>query len=399
MKKLILITALIAISLRATLYAQNDYVGYGMKRMDKSKTELTFNANQSLITIKDFVVLKEGRMILELSGSDDYSSFSNLDSLLSVFRKDIAFYKDSLDTDPTGGVRIDYALNEEYPFKKIRFKKYRSDGNIFLNQGGDISKMKFEQDTIRIIMQKSKPGLGSKKNGGCMIPYSIQATFILSNYYDIDKVIAGHTLKGIVDTLEKACNVKGSEKGWYWYIHPTSFVYNPYYTGANKLQSYKRLISSEYDVYPSKSRRNAITVPLHIGAGLTRNIITPSAEAGIQFQRYTRWNSDNYDYFKLTVSPYFFFEKDLSGNYLVKDNWFANLDIGSVYESNDKSWLGKRASVGVGYLVINKGNYFKNTTMKLYSELEIRERLTICPELIFTDNFKQIFPGFTLKVF
>ncbi|MCW3122185.1 MAG: hypothetical protein JWQ38_1677, partial [Flavipsychrobacter sp.] len=128
MKKLILSTVLILISLQAQLYAQNDYVSAGMKRMSvKSKAELTFNANEEMIYIKDFVVLKQGRMILELNSMKDYESFRNLDSILQLLRKDIAFYKDSLDADPTDHVRIDYALNEEYAFKKIRFKKYKPD--------------------------------------------------------------------------------------------------------------------------------------------------------------------------------------------------------------------------------------------------------------------------------
>ena len=397
MKKLILSTALIAISLQGNLYAQNDYISAGMKRMSKSKTELTFNANENMIFLKDFVVLKEGRMILELCGVDDYESFRNLDSLLRVFRKDIAFYKDSLDANPTGHVRIDYAMNEEYPFKKIRFKKYEADGSIFLNQAGDISKLKFDQDTIRLIIQKSRPGIHTRKSAPCSIPYSIQATFILGNYYDIDKVVADNVLKGIVDTLEKASQLKKTVKSSY--VNPLSIVYNPYYTGKAKLQRYEWLIKSEYDVYGVKHSKHFISVDAKLGAGLIRNTMAPTGEIGIQYNKYVNWNHNNRDFLTLFATPYFFFDKNVKGDYQTNDNWFINADIGSVYESNEGRWLGKMASFGVGYLVVNKGGYFKNTTMKVFTDLQVRQGFTIVPEFIFTDNFKQIFPGFTVKVF
>jgi hypothetical protein len=407
MKKLILSTALIAISLQAKLYAQDGEQPTYVKNLMRSKTEQTFNAQESWIGIRDFVVLKEGRMILELAQAQDYDDFRHLDSILQNFRRDIAFYKDSLNANPTGHVRIDYVLNPEYSFKKIRFKKYDADGNIFMNQDGNISRLKFDQDTIRIIIQKSMEGIGRGKNGPCTFPYSIQATFVLGNYYDIDKVVADHALKGIIDTLVQTTKAKNQKKinrpPYYYFVHPLSIVYNPYYSGEGSLRTYDRLMKNEYDIMlnhlGNHLKEQYLSINPYIGMGLVRNTIAPMAEIGLQYNKRVGGSQNYRDFFRVSAAPYFFFDKDAEGNYKTNDNWFINADIGSTYDGNEKGWLGKTVSFGAGYLVVQNGGYFKNTTFKIFTDMQVVQRFTIVPEIIFTNNFKQIFPGFTLKVF
>lgn len=392
MKKLILITALIAISLPGKLFAQS----YVAKQMSKSKTEQTFNANDAFFNIRDFVVLKEGRMILDLHYLKDYEGFRNMDSLLTEFMKDIAFYKDSLSANPTGHVRIDYVINPEYSFKKIRFKQYNADGKIFMNQGGDISKLKFEEDTVRIIMQKSRPGLGHGKNGPCQIPYAIQATFLLGNYYDVNRVLADKVLNNVVDTLEKASQKKQTNTRSS--TDQQSIIYNPYYTGKGSLKHYDRLLANEYDVSSAigyKSRY--INVNASLGAGLIRNVVAPMADIGLQYNRI--WSKSVHNIFRLSATPYYLFDKNAEGTYLVRDNWFVNLALGSIYDAAEPGWLGKEVTFGAGYLFIQKGDYFKNTTVKIFTDLQVVKGFTIVPEVIATNNFKQFFPGITLKVF
>ncbi len=395
MKK-ILFTVLAIASATGHLLAQSDYVSAQAKYRSRSKAEQTFNAYEGLINIRDFVVLKEGRLILELSDLNDYKDFHNMDSLLERFQKDITFYKDSLRSDPTGNMRIDYAMNTEYGFKKIRVKRYRPDGNMFLNNNGDISRLKFEQDTVRLVIQKFKPGLGNKKNP-CMIPYSIQATFLLDNYYDVDKVIADHALRGIIDTLENRSRNKGTEK--MIYSHPISILYNPYMTGKNIRVYKKTLMTSDNISYRHPKRKFDLDV--YMGAGLVRNTLATMAEAGFRWNNRVgnRNNTQDRDFVRLSVAPYFFFGKNIKGEYTVSDNWFINACVGSVYGTNAETWLGPEASFGVGYLAVNNGGYFKGTTMKVFTNLQIRPKFTISPEVIATNNFKQFFPGFTVKVF
>ncbi len=394
MKKLILCTALILISLQAKLYAQDDNTSEWTKLMSRSKTDVTFNVWPTMIAIRDFVVLKEGRMIVELSDEHDYASFRNLDSILVNFRKDIAFYKDSLDANPTGSARIDYVLNDDYSFKTIRFKKYNANGNSFLSRDAEISRLKFEQDTIRIIVHKTKPGFSTKKNGGCSVSYAVQATFILGNYYDIDKVVGDKVLTGIMDTLEKESIVKRKKR---FGRNPITISYNPYYTGKGRLIKRNVLMNGEFD-YEIWYKKPKFSFNPQFGVGVVRSTLTPVTDIAFQYNRYWANNKER-NIFRISGTGYYFFDKDVKGNFIVNDNWFINAVVGNISDKNDPSWYGREATFGVGYLVSQKGGYFKNTTMRVFTDIMIVKGVSLVPEIIATDNFKQFFPGITLKVF
>ncbi len=405
MKKAILIAALL-VSAKGLLTAQENETPNYIKRMSMSKTEQTFNINEGLIGIRDFVTLKEGRLILELSGIEDYESFHNLDSLLEQFKKDIAFCRDSLDASPTANARIDYVLNPEYSFKKIRIKKYQQESPIFLNNNGSISRMKFEQDTIRLILQKSKPGIGKGKNGPCSVAYSVQATFIMGNYYDIDKVIADHVLAGIIDTLKKKTltsrQLRHKDNPWYVQNHPVSITYNPYFAGPNALKRTDWLLRNEYDMStkPAHSPRY-MDISGNIGVGLIRNTLAPMGEFYLQFNSYLSGGAaQDRNIFRLSATPFFFFDRNAAGENIVNDNWFVNVSVGTIYGNFvSRGWVGREATIGFGYLLAEKGGYFKNTTFKIFTDLLYSSHLTLVPELIFTNNMKQIYPGLTLKIF
>jgi hypothetical protein len=397
MRKLILCAALIVISLQGSLYAQDDNESSYYKLMNRSKTEQTFNLWPSMVGIRAFVVLNEGRLILDLSRLDDFENFRSLDSVLVSLRKDIAFYKDSLDAFPASGWRIDYVLNTEYSSKKIRFIKHESAGNSFLNREGDISRLKFEQDTVRIIIQKSMPGIGNKTNP-CMIPYSIQATFVLGNYYDIDKIVSSRELAGIIDTLQATAETKKKQK--YYFLKPITIVYNPYFNGPQRLKKYNDLLNNEYSMHGTSgiSGNSRISFNPQFGAGIMRNNFVPVADVAFAYNRY--WNNyKDRNIFKISGTGYYFFDKDEKGNFIINDNWFISATIGSIYSRANEGWYGRECTIGAGYLVSRKGNYFKNNTFRVFTDIMIVKGVSLVPEVIVTDNFKQIFPGLTLKVF
>lgn len=396
MKKLILSAALILLSAYGALFAQdNAEESYTARLMGMTKAAQTFNVNENLINIRDFVVLREGRMMLELTDITDYESFRNMDSILREFKKDIAFYKDSLAANPVGNVRIDYSYSPGFSFKKLRFKRYNPDGSMFLNQGGDISRLKFDQDTICIILQKEKPGIG----GRCMIPYTVQAVFYLDNYYDVDRLLADNMLNKVVDTLEKVSRTKESHVNKKRLFSQYSITYNPYYAGEGSLQMVEWLMKNEYSLPARKRTNEFISINATLGLGLVRNTLAPTGDIGIQYSKY--WGSRSmHNLTRLSASPYFLFDKDEKNNYVVRDNWFINAEIGSIYDKKNKAKLTDReVTFGVGYLVLQKGDYFKNTTFKIFTNLMLTDGLTLMPEIIVTDNFKQIFPGLTLKIF
>jgi hypothetical protein len=77
----------------------------------------------------------------------------------------------------------------------------------------------------------------------------------------------------------------------------------------------------------------------------------------------------------------------------------VNAEIGSEYDNKTFGVQSRRASIGCGYLFGPKGGYFQNTTFKVFTSIEVFQKVTLSPEVIITNNFKQVFPGFTVKVF
>ena len=399
MNKLILCTALILISLQGGIFAQTS-----SPKPTRSKTDITFNPCVSCyIHIKDIVYLKEGRMIIDLNTTKDYVSFHNMDSLLISFRKAIAFYKDSLEANGTGHVRIDYVINPKADIRKIRFKKYPPDGSSFVEKNGDVSMLKLEQDTVRIILEKEQQvddkWYIKRHNGSTTFQYAIQATFLLNNYTDVDKLIADKAgLKRIIDTMEQA--KKEYAAGENGYISAMTTFYKPYATTGQRYRKFASILNDEND-YSSNRKSDYLTGLFNMGVGLTRNTFTPSVDLGLQIIK--GWPSskgvEQYRYYSAFLSANYFFSNNSSGDYLTHMNVFANFMYGTKYDTEFDGLQNKKAAIGIGYLIHPEGNYFKKTTLKVFMEIQLPRGITVCPELIATNDFKQIFPGITVKLF
>lgn len=411
MNKLILSTALILISLHGTLFAQTT----DMHTLP-SRTESTFNpCIPCYIHIKDVVMLKDKKMVLELFRIEDYALLKNMDSILMNFRKDIAFYKDSLESNNMGNVRIDYVYNLKNNTRKIRFNKYPAEGQSFVKVNNDVSRLKIEQDTVHIVIENEMPlkeamfikVKGPGKELLNIFPYSIQLTFTLNNYTDVDQIIADKVeMKRIVDTLEEAKRPLASGKRGH--VGVVSSVYRPYLSESVKkawspalvrYKQYNGVIKDELD--NGYNTHDYLTADFNMGLGLIRNTLAPSADLGLQlllgYKKYR--SSKNHNVLGLYFQPIFFFDKNSNGDYITNTNAFVNLHWGEEMDNDLMGLKLRRTTFGVGYLVLSKGNYFKNTTMKVFLDLQLAHGVTLSPELIATDNFKQIFPGFTLKIF
>ena len=394
MKKSFLCLGLTMLGLAGQVLAQTENLTERQKDLLRTKTDKTFNVKDRQVDIKDIVQLKQGKMILSMLNVKDYENFRNLDSILMNFRRDIAFYKDSLDAVAGGHVRIDYVISPEYSFKKIRFKKYDADGVIYINRTGEVSKLKLEQDTVRIIVEKL---LYQSK---CTLPYAIQATFILDNYTDVDKIIADRVeLRRILDTLEQVSQNKKAKQAEPSHFPQFSIVYNPYYTGGKNFNRYSWIVTDENKPYNTRHKGNFLTVDANIGAAIVMNTFTPQAEIGISYNQTWGVGRKEYSFYRLFTSSYYFFGRDANNNLLVQDNWFINAVVGSQYEDVAATWMGQVVDFGVGYLYAQKGNYFKGVTMKVFTDIRLKKGITLSPEFIMTNNFKQIFPGLTFKVF
>lgn len=417
MKRLsILAIALLFIS--CSTWAQQPSYFLGNKQPLRSSTERNFDMPERFINIRDFVYLPDnGRMILELNNTEQYNELKNLDSVLKEFIRNIAFYKDSLENG-SSNIRIDYTIDAAYSFSKIRFKKYAADGNVFMNNNGEVARLKLEQDTIRLYFRHN-PVLPRKADNGNLwaknYDYNhshagmFQVTFYVNNYTDLAKIAMDKTsLQHAIDTLA-ATRKKITRLSPYKF--PSSSAFNPYttesktdnkteYTQYNTLRfkQYNGLVKQDNARPWEALRRNeALIFYANVGMGLVRNTFAPVGEIGMEFSISGKRQYDN-KYHSTSIlmyhSAYFFFEQNTNGDYLAKDNWFLNLE----YEQDDRDYF--VSGFGLGYLYGRRGDYFKGTTMKAFLNVNLHKHgITLCPELIITDNFKQVIPGITLKVF
>lgn len=390
MNRLLLCTAL-AMSLNGNLMAQG--ISYPwVEKNPRSKTETAFNMPTCIVNVRDFVHLNdEQKIIFELNNPNDYEFIRNLDSTISQFIQDISFYRDSLANNP-GNIRIDYARTQE-AISQLSFKKYDAGADMFIKRNGELAKMKLEQDTIRFFLRvfsEERNGKNGFKNKIAHL-HIVQITFCLNNYSNIEKLAANKDLlHNIIDTLliTKRESTKTDP-----YKFPSSTIYRPF-SDTKRFESFGGIIETEIrKPWGIANRSDYLTMDGNMGIGLVRNTLTPYAEMGITYMnRQRKLDKNDYLFGRVSASTYVFFDKNAAGEYLVHDNWFVNAELGEKHDDQTNS-------MGIGYLAFQKGNYFKGTTMKVFLNLNLKKnRFTISPELIITNDFKQIFPGITLKV-
>jgi hypothetical protein len=139
----------------------------------------------------------------------------------------------------------------------------------------------------------------------------------------------------------------------------------------------------------------------NIGAGLIRNTLTPVADAGITLIRFHSFPfGADWSFTSFYASAAFFFAANEKGDQVVRENYFINIESGT--NGTDDDFLGLRVrsiSLGASYLFSQSGDYFKPVTLKAFMGFRLQSGITLLPEIIATNNFRQIFPGITLKVF
>lgn len=402
MKKLLLIVALTCA--KGHTFAQNQYA-----KPVGNKTDQVFNIHPWQVNIRDFVHLKDNeRMIIELKNVNDYNKLADIKQTLTTLMKDAAFYRDSLDNNP-GNVRINYVTYEDKDITHFQFKRYAPEGDIYVQKKGELSHLKLEQDTVSVVMYVRGEEIsyvdrstGEKERVTVKPQYPISVSFYLNRYSDIEKMIAETDFVHIFDTL-KSTKKEGTVNNPNKFVSTT--IYKPY-TNRWHFTRFNGIIKDEaHAVYwEAKSYSDKISLDLNMGVGLVRNTLAPMGEIGLSITNLRRalhtsdfQESEINTMVTLSMTPYFFFEKGERGEHLVKDNWFINLYMGGA-----TNFLGLQTPLltgGVGYLLIPRGDIFTGTTFKGFLNVRMKNGMSIGPEIIATNNFKQIFPGITLKIF
>ncbi len=172
--------------------------GYGEGLYAQTRADRMFNMPQQYIYNTHTAHLQErNRIVIEMADATDYIMARNLDSIVRIMLTDIAIYKDSIqDMD---NVRIDYVLRKGSDNTIMRLKKYKPEGGVYVKRDGAFSKLKLEQDTIRISLAKP---LAEHAMPMSFYDFPVQITFLLNNYTELDALLNDKgLLNHIVDTF------------------------------------------------------------------------------------------------------------------------------------------------------------------------------------------------------
>jgi len=396
MKRFIL-SLLVITSIQPKLFAQeSDCAICPMKFA--TKTESNFNA--TWVNNRHIVRLKKGeKMTIEMLNLHDYDLLGNMDSLLTSVKNELKVFKDSMQTSPSGNLRIDYVVATNKDFKKIRIQRFDAKGDIYVSKRGEISRLKLEQDTLRILIHKYQENLVRKYE-------PVQITLLLNNYSDIDQLISSNPeLQHFIDTMYMVSSSKRKNANQYSY--KTSILFDPYIANPGKFS--KRftmiegsLIKNEYNYI--KGMEPAWGINLYTGAGMVRNQFMPAADIGIEYRLPESRGGSDQTLLGIYGSPYLTFAQKAEGGYTTYTNWFINAEFGVT--GNRRSWQGEpntfhfiRATIGLGYLVKPDNVIFSGTTMKAFINYTFKSSICVSPEIISTDNFHSVFPAFTIKYF
>ena len=124
-----------------------------------------------------------------------------------------------------------------------------------------------------------------------------------------------------------------------------------------------------------------------IGMGYYRDRFVPDLGSKISFKLQNRLGNEWMEFGALYTQQYFF-SRDESSNYQADLNGWVT----GFWKMSTKR--GEELGIGIGGLVHRDGGYFEGSTWKLslYNKGS-NSRFTFSPELIFTDDFKEVFPA------
>ena len=384
MKKTILLSLLFIAGL-AKLSAQHRTYGWQLT----AKADATFSMTELSINHRHKIWFGNGNiMAVELKEHNGYANLADLETLLAQAKQDLEFVNDTIATCPECNYRIDYLLNANN-VKMYRVQKFQPKGTFLFEQNGTERKpFKSERDTFRI--------LGMDKDGY----RSYQITFLLKRFSEMESILSQKgKINSIIDTFSKVSAPKyKSDRRYPWANVSTILMHtNLRDTGIMEVL-YSHSINR--DGLDRLSFKSAFNVQANIGVGFVRDRLAPVVEGGFTYALPKNRSSPISTIIGLYVSGYFVFDRNADGKFVTRDNWFLNAEFGNEGESEFINALKtSRLTLGIGYLISQKGNYFTENTMKAFMNIRLRNGITVSPEIIVSDHFKSVFPGLTVKIF
>ncbi len=384
------IFALLLLAGGATRMLAQEIPNWRTKFIQHGKAEATFNMAEGAIHHRHRASLGNGNQLtIELRQYDDYRLLPDIERLMKTVRTDIAFLKDSFEANPQSSYRIDY-LMDNGGMKAYRIHRYEpQDEFLYQKSGAQVTPYKPEPDTLRVLLVNPENGIKD-----------CQLTFVLQRMANLDNLLADEgRLNNIIDTFKKATapHLRSEKKHPYLYESSVFISKNRKDTTKLRIDFSRTLRKEQWDVL---NHRSSFDVSYNIGAGFLRDKVAPAAEIGLIYRLPSTKSKDVSSVLGVYISGYFGFEKGSDGQFRALPNYWINAELGDEGFNHFTPYIiTSRLTVGVGYLLSGSGDYYKKTTLKAFMNITLKNGITLSPEVIATDNLRQVFPGLTLKVF
>jgi len=386
MKKFLLIAMLVATGMTENLFAQDNSIYHSIP----PKTDLLFDMARFASLRHLFVIrLKNSNSVkIRIANKQGFEKLLNLDSIVISVAKNLALLKDSLQDEMTQK-RIDY-VNDSGSFVKIRIRQQRSNSTSFVLQADGPALMKIEQDSLNIVGYQSGQMMNPSVTQGAYIRVSYQVSFLINDINKLEELADG-TLNKIMQELKEQWD--GLDN---WSPKKNSSLYAYYNTPESKF------------ITPMKNQRSvkkwSFRPYIQLGLQNVNNILTGSAGVGIELAKRIPASSNRFplssstNRYQLFWEPYFFFDKLPENKFAMRRNDFVTFAVISESTTffSSESKVEFKGFLSVGYLVHRSGNYFSDNTFKVGLPGASFKFVSLVPEFIFHDLFKNFQPGLKL---
>jgi hypothetical protein len=358
---------MLAISITGTIFAQDK----------PTKADKTFEIPSNYPSRRFTIDLGRGnKMQIELVALEDLKRFTNMDSLIRSFLKDIEPLKDSLG-DESFSRRIDYTT-DSIGVTKIRIQQFRPQASSFVVTDGDAAVLKFEQDTITFIgvvpfvadYTLRKPFRDTRY---------YRVSFFLNDLSDLSQYMDGSLnkkIESLQDTRKRYWNTT-EEKG-------TAFLKTDRSISAKLPAGFVAggdFLNLRFSV-DIQNYKHYFVPSFSLGAGVI--LSTPHFKREIV----------------LSWDPQFFFAKDSLDKLRTFRNDFLTLTWGQgiVQDYNPRKESHLLFIMSLAYLVKRDGDYFEKNTFRIGAgRLSLFSgKSKIEPVIYFNNFFKGVTPGLRL---
>ncbi|MGN6532554.1 MAG: hypothetical protein ACTHK0_12495 [Ginsengibacter sp.] len=367
MKKLTIVLMLL-ISIPVGLYAQIKTA---------SKSDKAFAVPENIIIVRRVYIDfgKKNKLKIELTDLSDLQRIADMDSLLQIFKNDMAPLKDSF-LNPLTSKKVDYMADAKGR-KKIRFQQFQPEGASFLLDNGELASLRTEQDTINIIGVITDPPK-PKDRISRTNPRYYHLTFYLNNIEELANYMNG-TLNEKIKTIQN--NISGK-----W---PTVLG-----TGYHYIKNDKTVFADHPKGFTNAGIGDFLNGYVSVNVQNYKNYFVPSFSVGTEL---TLTNGDrNFKWVPgLFWEPHFLFAKDADGKLHTYRNDFLTLSYGQggTTDHDPRKDFSFSAVFSLGYLIHREGEFIDKHTFRLGAGKLKLLKTTIEPSMYFNNFFKGVTPG------